>query len=159
MYSNSSTPPTNDHGRRNDAQLAAFRRQRPDAWQRLLEAMSYEERVEAERRADAAELDSFIAEWDTRAEALAGVAAALTQPCPCCDPTPPRPTVTAMMIRDIWQDEGGPRRVAELLRQQPFEERNRLAVAYWNLLRQSGCHEVSLHEVGIQFELAMLRAA
>lgn len=171
---------TNDpHARRNDAQLAHYRRNRPDAWQHLLDTMSEAERAEAIARADAAELESFIGEWDTRADGLARVAGALrgegaiiTATCPRCQqpiskdgtcgcnlPATPRTHVTAQMVADIWQDENGPWRVAALLRSLPTGERNRIAVAYWNLLRQSGCHEVSLHEVGIQFELAMLKAA
>lgn len=149
------TKNTTAHQRRNDAQLAAYRRDYPAAWQQILDTMSEAERAEAIARADAAELDAFAFEWDRRAEALASVAAALTQPYACCtpEPTPPAPRihVTAQMIADIWQDEGGPARVAKLLRQLPAGERNRLAVDYWGLLRRRGCHELSLVEVGIQF--------
>lgn len=79
--------------------------------------------------------------------------------CDHCAPLPPPPaTLTAQMLADIWRDEDGPARVAALLARMPERERNRLAVDYWNSLRPS--HPgLLLLEVGIQFELAMLRAA
>lgn len=155
-----------DHSRRNDAQLAHYRRHSPDAWQRLLDTMTHEERVEAERRADAAELDAFVTEWDTRSGALARVARALqgdgaliVNVCPRCQQPVskdgtcgcnlPTAHVTAQMVADIWQDEGGPARIAGILRILPERERNRIAVDYWQLLRHRG-HNASLVEVGIQ---------
>lgn len=146
-----------DHSRRNDAQLAHYRRNCPDAWQRLLDTMSEDERAEAVARADAAELDAFTIEWDRRAESLARVAAALTQPCACCapDPTPPAPRqhVTATMIADIWQD-GRRDEVAQILAALPATDRNRVETEYLKLLRSRG-HRITLRVVRQQFELVI----
>lgn len=46
---------TPEHRRRNDAQLATTKRQRPDLWRRLLALMSPDERADVERRAARAE--------------------------------------------------------------------------------------------------------
>lgn len=162
---------TNDpHARRNDAQLAHYRRNRPDAWQHLLDTMSEAERAEAVARADAAELDSFVTEWDTRADGLARVAGALqgegaiiTATCPRCQQpiskngtcgcNTPRPHVTAQMVADIWQD-GRRDEVAELLRSLPATDRNRIETEYLKLLRAKG-HRITLRVVKRQFELVI----
>lgn len=162
---------TNDpHARRNDAQLAHYRRHSPDAWQKMIAGLSHEERVEAERRADAAELDSFIVEWDRRADGLARVAAALkgegaiiTATCPRCQQpiskdgtcgcNAPRPHVTATMIADVWQD-GRRSEVAQILAALPADDRNRVETEYLQLLRARG-HRVTLRVVRQQFELVI----
>lgn len=161
---------TTDHARRNDAQLAHYRRHSPDAWQRLLDTMTHEERVEAERRADAAELESFVSEWDRRAEALARVAGALrgegviiTATCPRCQQpiskdgtcgcNTPRPHVTATMIADIWQD-GRRDEVAQILAGLPADDRNRVETEYLELLRRRG-HRITLRVIKRQFELVI----
>lgn len=69
---------------------------------------------------------------------------------PMSPPPAPRVHVTAQMLRDIWQDERGPRRIAHLLRELPWEDRERLCQDYWRLLRATG-HDVSLVDIGIQF--------
>lgn len=46
---------TPEHRRRNDQQLAETKRARPDLWQRLLNALTPEQRADAERRAASAE--------------------------------------------------------------------------------------------------------
>ena len=162
---------TNDpHARRNDAQLAHYRRHSPDAWQKMIAGLSHEERVEAERRADAAELESFISEWDRRADAVARVAAALqgewaiiTATCPRCQQpiskngtcgcNTPRPHVTATMIADVWQD-GRRDEVAQILNSLPAHERNRVETEYLKLLRARG-HRIHLRVVRRQFELVI----
>jgi hypothetical protein len=136
----------------------------------MIAGLSHEERVEAERRADAAELDSFIIEWDRRADAIARVAGALrgegaiiTATCPRCQQpiskdgtcgcNTPRPHVTAQMVADVWQD-GRRDEVAQILDTLPATDRNRVETEYLKLLRAKG-HRITLRVVKRQFELVI----
>lgn len=159
-----------DHARNADAQLARYRATRPAMWQHMLDTMTPDERTEAIARADRADEQAFVSEWDTRADSLARVASALkgegaiiTATCPRCQQpiskdgtcgcNAPRPHVTATMIADVWQD-GRRSEVAQILAALPADDRNRVETEYLQLLRARG-HRVTLRVVRQQFELVI----